>query len=227
MRFVFLAVFVPAWALAAAPADPPTTEDEKKVIDAVVKLGGKASIDPKLGPEARVSVKFERPTDVTLLALKKLPQVGGVEVFDASFCTAKGFAALKDLPHLRRLVIERASLAPATLAVLGECDELRHLGLIGCGVTDAGLAGLKKLTLLETLTLSDNPGITDKGMAVVKGFERLQVLSLAKTSITDKGLAELKPLDGLRTLNVRGSRVTPDAAEKFPEDMPNLRKVAW
>jgi hypothetical protein len=50
---------------------------------------------------------------------------------------------------------------------------------------------------------------------------------LSETSITDKGLAELKVLDGLRTLSVRGSKVTQEAAEKFPDDMPNLRKVAW
>ncbi len=224
MRFAILVLLLPAF---AAAADDAPSDDENKAIDAVVKLGGKATIDPTLGPDARVSAKFERTSDNVLYGLKKWPQVGAVDVFDASLCTAKGFAALKDLPDLRKLVVERANLSPMTLTAIGACKELRHLGLVSSGVTDAELLGLKKLTLLETLSLSDNPGITDKGMATVKGFDRLRVLFLSKTSITDKGLAELKSLDGLRTLSVKGSKVTLDAAEKFPDDMPNLRKVAW
>jgi hypothetical protein len=62
-------------------------------------------------------------------------------------------------------------------------------------------------------------------MQTVKGFERLQVLYLANTSIGDAGLAELKVLDGLRTLNVGNTKVTAEAADKFADDMPNLRTV--
>ena len=223
MRCALLAIF--ALALTARAQDP--TADEKAAMDAVVKLGGKAAIDSRLSPEARVVAKFEGPTDLVLAGLKKLPQVGAVEVFDATKCTDKGVATLKSLPNLRKLVVEKAALSPLSLAAIGGCKELRHLGLVNCGVSDAELARLKALTLLDHLALSDNRQITDKGMAVVKGFERLRVLYLTETSITDKGLAELKPLDGLRTLSVRGSKVTATAAEKFPDDMPNLRKVAW
>ncbi len=224
MRFALLIVF--SLALTASAADTPTA-DEQKTIDAIAKLGGKGDIDPKLSSEARVSAKFEAVTDNILIGLKKLPQVGAVDTFDATRCTDKGFAALKELPNLRKLVVGKGDLNVAAVTAVGQCKELRHLALISCGVTDAELESLKKLTLLEHLTLSDNPKITDKGMATVKEFDRLQVLYLSKTSIGDKGLAELKPLDGLRTLSVKGTKVTGDAAEKFADDMPNLRKVAW
>jgi hypothetical protein len=62
-------------------------------------------------------------------------------------------------------------------------------------------------------------------MATVKTLERLQALYLGKTGITDKSLPELKGLDGLKQLNVVGTKVTGDAAEKFADEMPNLRGV--
>jgi hypothetical protein len=102
---------------------------------------------------------------------------------------------------------------------------LRSLYLGDAGLSDAELVGLKKLTLLESLDISNNPQVSDKGMVHVKALERLRSLYLGNTSITDKGLAELKPLDGLRTLNVVGTKVTGDAAERFADDMPNLRGV--
>jgi hypothetical protein len=225
MRFAFLPALLFAAPLASA-ADTPTA-DEKAAMDALAKFGGKSAIDPKLSPEARVSVKFEAANDVYLANLKKYPHIGAVDVFDVSPCTAKGFAALKDLPHLRKLVIGKGGLGPAAVAAIGQCKELRHLALLNCGLTDAELPGLKDLTQLEHLALSENPGITDKGMATVKGFERLRVLYMNKTSVGDKGLAELKPLDGLRTLSVKMTKVTGAAADKFADEMPNLRKVTW
>ncbi|MBA4063815.1 MAG: hypothetical protein C0501_08910 [Isosphaera sp.] len=222
MRSAAFAVLVVA--PTARPADP---ADERAAIDAVTRLGGKAVVDPKLSADARVAATFDGPTDATFFALRKLPQVGAVGVFDATRLSDKGFAVLKELPHLRKLTVEKATLAPASVAAVGQCKELRHLAFVGCGVADAELAGLKDLTKLEHLALPDNPLVTDKGLTTVKGFDRLRVLNLNKTAVTDKGLAELRSLDGLRTLSVRGSRVTGDAADKFADGMPNLRKVAW
>jgi hypothetical protein len=232
VRFVLSGIFacgltVSLFALSARPADPPTA-DEKKAIDLVVKSGGKAEIDPRLPAAARVSAKYESAGDAVFANLKKSPAagaIGALDIFDAIRCTEKGFAALKDLPNLRKLTLGKSEMTPARVNAIGQCKELRVLYLAGCGLTDAGLAGLKKLTLLESLDISDNPQVTDRGMATVKTLERLQVLYLAKTGITDKGLAELKVLDGLRTLNVGGTKVTADAAEKFADEMPNLRAV--
>jgi hypothetical protein len=224
MRFTLSTLFGLAVSAAVFAADKPTAE-EQKAIDAIEKAGGTATIDPKLHPDARVAAKFETVTDAVLLALKKLPQVGEIDAFDAEKCTEKGFASLKDLPHLRKLVLGKSNLNPAAVAAIGQCQDLRHLGLPDAGLTDAELAALKKLTLLEHLSLNGNPKITDKGMQTVKGFERLRSLYLANTGLTDRGLAELKGLDGLRTLNVVNTKVTADAAEKFADDMPNLRGV--
>jgi hypothetical protein len=213
-----------ALAALAGAADQPTAE-EQAAIDYVTKLGGQASVDQKLPAEARVLAKFEAISDTVLVGLKKYPKVGGLDTFDASRCTDKGMAALKELPHLHKLVLSKVPLTPAGATALGRCKELRHLVVMNAGVTDAELASLSSLTMLEHLTLSGNPKITDKGMLTVKGFDRLRVLHLGNTSITDAGLMELKVLDGLRTLTVNGTKVTQDAAEKFADQMPNLRAV--
>jgi hypothetical protein len=222
MRFALLFVFTST--MTAFAVDKPTTE-EKAAMDFVAKFGGKATLDAHLSDEARVSAKFEAVSNSLLAGLKKYPRIGGVDAFDASQCSDKGFAALKDLPNLRKLVLGKANLSPEAVTAIGQLTELRYLGLVNANLTDAELEGLKKLTLLEHLTISGNPKITDKGMLAVKGFERLQVLYLGNTSITDEGLKELKVLDGLRTLSVGGTKVTQEAAEKFADTMPNLRAV--
>lgn len=223
MRFALALLGVSS--VVACRADEMPSAGEQQAIDALVRLGGKADIDPKLAPEARVAAKLESADDGLLLALKKHPQIGAIEVLDATRCTAKGYSGLKDVPELRRLVLSKCNMTPLAVTAIAQCKELRHLALVEAGLTDAGLAPLKKLALLEHLSLSNNSRITDKGMLTVKSFERLQMLYLANTAITDKGLWELKGLDGLRTLNVANTKVTADAAEKFVDEMPNLRSI--
>jgi hypothetical protein len=227
VRLTLVSTFLLALTAAAVaqPADKTPTADEKKAIDLIVKAGGKAEIDPKLSSDARVSAKFEAANDTTLGNLKKIAQIGALDVFDATRCTDAGFAQLKSLPHLRKLSLGKSFMGSASTAAIAQCSELRVLYLAGSGLSDAELAALKKLTFLESLDISENPQVTDAGMATVKSLERLQVLNLSKTALTDKGLMELKPLDGLRSLQVVGTKVTAGAAEKFADEMPNLRVV--
>src|SRR5579872_285433 len=154
MRFALLAVFL--CTMTTFAADTPTKE-EKAAMDYISKSGGKATLDPHLSAEGRVSAKFEAVSNVTLSGLKKYPQIGGIEVFDASQCTAKGFANLKEMPNLQKLVLGKSFLTPDGVTAIGQCKELRHLGLASANLSDAELESLKKLTMLEHLTISGNP----------------------------------------------------------------------
>src|SRR5262249_32310412 len=144
-------------------ADAVSTLDEQKTIDALAKQVKSAAVDASLHPDARVAVKFEAPTNAQLVILKKYPNVGAITVLDASGLPEAGFTALKDLPNLRKLILNRAAVTERSAAAIGELKSLRALALISSGVTDAELAGLKKLTRLELLDLSQNPRVTDKG----------------------------------------------------------------
>lgn len=221
MRFCFALALVCCASAVARPDD----SAEKAAIAAVEKAGGKATIDDKLPAPARVSAKFDRATDSTFAALKKATAVGAIDAFDATLCTDKGFAALKELPHLHKLALGKSNLSVNCTKALAECSQLRTLYVARSGLTDLELAPLKKLALLEALDLSENPQITDKGMASVKELERLRALELGRTAITDKGLFELQALEGLRKLSVFETKVTEAAAMKFVDAMPNLRSI--
>jgi hypothetical protein len=113
----------------AAGGDSPSAAEER-AIDAIAKAGGKAAIDPKLAATARVEAEFDSATNATLINLAKQPQLGALEILDATKCTAKGFAALKALPHLRRVVLAKSNPKAAGARAIGQCKELRHLGLV-------------------------------------------------------------------------------------------------
>jgi hypothetical protein len=223
-RIVRIAFLLVLFAGTLSAADSPT-DDEKKTIEALVKLGGKATIDANLPSNGRIVVTFTEITDTTLTTLKKHTQVGAITVLDAKKCTEKGYANLKELPHLRRLVLAASVQTPKTVPLLAECAELRQLALAAAGLSDAEVVPLKKLKNLEMLDLSDNATITDKAMTTVKELERLEVLYFSNTQVGDRGLYELKPLDGLRTIYATNTKVTAEAAMKFADEMPNLRQV--
>jgi hypothetical protein len=165
MRYALLLIFAP---FLHATAQDTRTLAESAAIDAITQLGGKADTDTRLAKEARVVAKFEAPTDIVLANLKKYPQIGAVEIFDGTKCTERGLAVVKSLPHLHKVVIEKAALSANSLAAIGACKELRHLALVNSGVSDTELARLKDLSRLEHLALSENPKVTDTGMATVK-----------------------------------------------------------
>lgn len=206
-------------------AAQPETADEKAAVAALTRMGAKASVDQELPKEARVAVKVDAASDATLVGLKKYPLVGAFQALDGTRCTEAGFKALAELPHLRRLVLNKSGVTDKELEVIVGCKALRVLIIPASGVTDAGLNHLSRVPRLDTLDVSENPRVTDAGMKQVATLERLEHLYLGKTSLTDKGLFELKPLEGLRTLHVAGTKVTAAAAEKFADEMPNLRVV--
>jgi Leucine-rich repeat (LRR) protein len=202
---------------------PPQEAERIRQILASVKAT--VEIDPRLSPQAPLLVRCPTANDALLLKLAQFPQVGGIHIADGRLCTAKGYAALKTLPQLRKLVVEHAVLSPASLAAITECAQLRHLSLIDAGLTDASITPLKALTRLEHLNLSQNPKITDAGLKTIITLERLQSLHLAHCRITDKGLMQLEALEALRTLNVVQTAVSTEALERLTDAMPNLRNV--
>ena len=223
MRFAVPA-FVALVLFTTAPAQEPSA-GEQAAIKAVGLAKGQAGIDPTLAPGARVSVKFLAAGDAALVTLAKHKEVGEIQIVDATACTAKGFAALKALPNLRRLKLNRSGVTDKELVEIATLSQLRVLIIPEAQITDKGTAELEKLTRLETLDLSDNPRISDKSMAHVKTLLRLENLFLNKTGLTDKGLAELKPLEALRDMTVAGTKVSAKASEAFADEMPNLRQV--
>jgi hypothetical protein len=125
-------------------------------------------------------------------------------------------------------------LKDADLDVLPNLKHVVGLQLGNCaGITDEGLAVLRKLPDLEQLDLGrspefmqlmlrTDPPLTEVVIDHVKGLVRLKDLSLAQAKITDAGLAKLKNLRNLESLDLSGTLVT-NAGLQVLKGMPRLR----
>ncbi|MGI8977760.1 MAG: protein kinase domain-containing protein [Pirellulaceae bacterium] len=75
-------------------------------------------------------------------------------------------------------------------------------------VADVDLARFQSLTKLRSVSLIDNPQITDPGMVALAQIPTLEVINLQQTAVTDVGLAKLVHLPPLRVLTLISTRVT-------------------
>jgi hypothetical protein len=83
---------------------------------------------------------------------------------------------------------------------------LRHLRIHG-GITDAGLAHIRGLSRLRTVDLLEAK-VTDAGMKYLAGLKQLRSLVLIGSPITDAGLVDLGRLSCLQTLDLSESKIT-------------------
>ncbi len=101
--------------------------------------------------------------------------------------------------------------------------ELTGVRLQHCPVTDAGLAHLRGLTAVKTLSLRDT-AVTDAGIQHLEGLTGLEELLLDATRVSDAGLAHLRLLAVLKTLNLTNTRVTDEGLRQI-ESLHNLEAL--
>ncbi len=111
------------------------------------------------------------------------------------------------------------------LALVGQLDTLKDVSFWrSANITDAGLAHLRGLRRLETLSI-EGPGLTDAGLAHLGGLKRLQSLQVRNCSITGPGLAALEGLTELRVLQLEGNPIT-DVGLPYIEGLSRLRNLS-
>lgn len=91
---------------------------------------------------------------------------------------------------------------------------LTWLNLSNTGITDAGLANLRGLEGLATVDLQYTD-VGDAGVEQLKGLPALQYLVLGGTKVTDAGLAHLKGCTALATLSLSGLPITDSGLERL------------
>ena len=92
-------------------------------------------------------------------------------------------------------------------------------------MTDAGMAHLKNLDMLERLHINYLP-VTDTGLAYIRDLDNLQILKLVQTNVTDEGLLYLHGLTKLKEVNLLGTKVTVAGVRKLREALPNCKIIA-
>jgi hypothetical protein len=124
------------------------------------------------------------------------------------------------------ITIRGPDAADKDIAPLAEVPQLQVLVVRAPGVTDAGLAHVKGLADLEEVDLLCMSAFTDKGMDHFKGLTGLRRLTLDGTSVTDAGLKHLYGLKRLEYLRL-GRRVTAAGVRDLRAHLPNTRVVAY
>lgn len=122
----------------------------------------------------------------------------------------------------------------AILAHVGRLRRLERLDARTTRVTDAGLAQLRGLSELRSLSCSGTPALTDAGLAHLSGLGRLESLSIeGPTRIEGPGLAHLASLNRLRGLliHIESEAGLPSLSRlvglrKLSIDMPNVTDTA-
>jgi hypothetical protein len=94
-------------------------------------------------------------TDRRLVDLRNLTGLGRIDIPNNRQLNGAFLEYVKDLPHLKDLVLRGSGITDAGLTHLEHCDGLESLMLDRTKVTEAGLSSLRRLPNLRSLDLSD------------------------------------------------------------------------
>ena len=146
-------------------------------------------------------------TDAGLRHLAGLSKLENLAIRPAPGVTDEGLSHLGRLPNLRSLELTGAPGVTDVARLGGTMAGLESLHVIGSGMTDDGLAGLKEMKRLKHLQIQ-GAKVTDAGLANVSALGSLESLSLNGTELTDAGLEAVRGLSKLRTLKLQKTKVT-------------------
>ncbi len=121
---------------------------------------------------------------------------------------------LKQLPQLKHVKLR--DVTDAQLALLGELTLLERLDLTDTEITDTGLARLETLANLRSLVLRGT-AITDAGLIHLRQLTKLESLDLSSTHVSDAGLRELRGHPTLQWIIAANTNVSD------PEALPGVR----
>lgn len=134
--------------------------------------------------------------------------------------------ALKALPGLTEVHLERCDLGDDDIAGLADLKAVKKLMLISGGrVTAKGLAHLKGMADLEALHIEFAGGVGDDAMDLIAGLPKLRAFTVRRSEVTNAGVAKLAKSKTVESLSITGREKLDGAAFKDLADMPRLREL--
>jgi serine/threonine protein kinase/Leucine-rich repeat (LRR) protein len=115
-------------------------------------------------------------------------------------------------------------LAPLDLAEFARLPKLKllnDLAFVNCNLTDEAVEQIARCRQIVTLSVSDEPKLTDVDIALLKNLEQLRFLDLSGLRITGSAAEKFGNLKMLRTLRLSGTDLQPSAA-KVLASLPRL-----
>ena len=162
-------------------------------------------------------------TDAGIAALLDLPQLTELDVRNCRGVTAAGIEQLSANKSLRILKIGGPKINDKILETVARLGNLTGLSLDNCDITDAGVAHLAELPLVD-LTLYQCAGVTDEGLKVLAGYTELKRLTLRDVPAKGSALAKLPHPEKLLSLNMAQSAVS-DAEIALLAKMTSLESL--
>jgi hypothetical protein len=145
---------------------------------------------------------------VTDAGLTYLAQMHNLHTIDLGFsgATAASLKSVKDLTKLVKLDMPTTNVADDDLAYVENLKALEWIqfGSKCTGLTDAGLAHLRHLVNLKTVSVGGCP-ITSAGLEHLRDLTKLETLNFRNTQISD--LAPIAHLKELRSLSLSAAPI--------------------
>ena len=181
----------------------------------------------KFGPGDLQTLDLERAI-VSVEDLEYVARLSGLRELSLSdtAVTSAGFAKLRRLTSLWSLSISGIMLSDQGWAIVHSMPYIRQIVLDRGDVNDERLATLcTTAPLLKSISLDENPQLTDTGIVEIEKLKSLEHLFLSYTGITDEGLARLQNLNNLERIYLEGTAVT-DACVAGFRTMPSITFIS-
>ena len=211
--------------------DAPSAKCRFKLLQRFPRLTRVALHASQVGPALDELAGIKTLTDVQVYGLtatdrlgelSRLPHIEKVEVYRGCPRTGGGWNGLRDMPHLRTLVIDH----PASFDALNEVGQIASLEvlLLKHGVRKEDdlrlLCGNHSLTVFSAQLAS---GIGATGLKHVAQISSLERLYLPNFTATDDEFQVLARLHNLKHLTITSTNVTPDGMERLKRALPQCQ----
>jgi hypothetical protein len=164
-----------------------------------------------------------RNSDLTDAGLSSVGQLKNLMVLNcnSTLINGSGLQHLTGLTKLSSLTLAKNRLSDNVLSVLPSLSQLQTLNLRRCNLSDACLDYLAKLPHLEQLDISDNRGITSKGIARLHTMDSLQVLRVMNTMVRPHDVAVFKQFKSLKILEIGGLDFDSATINAWQKELPH------
>ena len=215
------------------PPKPPVAQDPADAINRLSELGAAITLDedgrvaaaqfvqPIENADLEVLTQLVAITTVSLrgqtqiddAAMPTIAKLSTVKVLDLGVCvqiTSKGIEAIRLMPELQDINLERTAFDNDAIGFLRETPKLKRIRLARTSLGDSAMTSLKDETQLELLDMahvSGNEGVTDVGLLQLSGLTKMRSLRIWGSQITDEGLKAVKDMKDLRVLSVEDAYV--------------------
>jgi len=125
---------------------------------------------------------------------------------------------------VRALFVPKIDNLKEALTRIAKIDHLTWLRMRCTDPDEDDLAALAGMKTLQFLDVSDNPTVTDAGIAALAGLENLRYLNLTNTSVTGTGFKERADMVSLYQLTLNDCPVTDESLAAIPH-FPKLEEL--